>query len=153
MVGTHRDRLGIAALFGHRQHPVADPQAGHRLAERRDYTGRTLAGDEGKRRQKLVCAADDQEVGVMARLTEAGIVLADRHADAVVEEVEAAIADAAPLTRTINAWEGRWPLNTYRDRDSSKLSRSALDRLAMAEAMTLADYGSAIAVRRSLIRD
>jgi Asp-tRNA(Asn)/Glu-tRNA(Gln) amidotransferase A subunit family amidase len=84
----------------------------------------------------------------MARLTEAGIVLADRHADSVIEEVEAAIADAAPLTRTINAWEGRWPLNTYRDRDSSKLSRSALDRLAMAEAMTLADYGSAIAVRQ-----
>ena len=48
----------------------------------------------------------------------------------------------------INAWEGRWPLNTYRDRDASKLSRSALDRLAMAEAMTLADYGSAIAVRQ-----
>ena len=84
----------------------------------------------------------------MARLTEAGIVLADRHADSVVEEVEAAIADAAPLTRTINAWEGRWPLNTYRDRDSGKLSRSAVDRLAMAEAMTLADYGSAIAVRQ-----
>jgi len=65
MVGAHRDRLGIAALFGHRQHPVADPQAGHRRAERRNYTGRTLAGDEGKRRQKLVCAADDQEVDVI----------------------------------------------------------------------------------------
>ena len=23
MVGAHRDRLGVAALFGHRQHPVA----------------------------------------------------------------------------------------------------------------------------------
>jgi Asp-tRNA(Asn)/Glu-tRNA(Gln) amidotransferase A subunit family amidase len=58
------------------------------------------------------------------------------------------IADAAPLTRTINAWEGRWPLNTYRDRDASKLSRSALERLAMAESMSLADYGAAIAVRQ-----
>src|SRR5436190_2481836 len=59
---------------------------------------------------------------------------------------------AQPLTalrtRTINAWEGRWPLNTYRDRDASKLSRSALGRLVLAEAMTMADYGAAIAIRQ-----
>jgi Asp-tRNA(Asn)/Glu-tRNA(Gln) amidotransferase A subunit family amidase len=83
-----------------------------------------------------------------ARLAKAGIELADRHADPVIDAVERAIADAAPLTRTINAWEGRWPLNTYRDRDASKLSRPALDRLALAEAMTLAEYGAAIAVRQ-----
>jgi Asp-tRNA(Asn)/Glu-tRNA(Gln) amidotransferase A subunit family amidase len=83
-----------------------------------------------------------------ARLAAAGIALADRHADPAIEEVEGAIADAAALTRTINAWEGRWPLNTYRDRDASKLSRSALERLTMAEAMTLTDYGAAIAVRQ-----
>jgi Asp-tRNA(Asn)/Glu-tRNA(Gln) amidotransferase A subunit family amidase len=83
-----------------------------------------------------------------ARLAKAGIALADRLADPVIEEVEGAIADAAPLTRAINAWEGRWPLNTYRDRDASKLSRSALDRLATAEAMTLAEYGAAIALRQ-----
>src|ERR1051325_11304033 len=41
-----------------------------------------------------------------ARLAEAGIAIADRHADPVIEEVEGAIADAASLTRTINAWEG-----------------------------------------------
>ena len=57
-----------------------------------------------------------------ARLAEAGITLADRHADPVIAEVEDAISDAAELTRAINAWEGRWPLNTYRDRDASKLS-------------------------------
>jgi Asp-tRNA(Asn)/Glu-tRNA(Gln) amidotransferase A subunit family amidase len=74
--------------------------------------------------------------------------MADRHTDPVIEEVEGAIADAASLTRTINAWEGRWPLNTYRDIDAGKLSRSALERLAMAEAMTLADYGAAIALRQ-----
>jgi len=83
-----------------------------------------------------------------ARLAAAGIALADRHADPVIEEVEGAIADAAPLTRTINAWEGHWPLNTYRDRDATKLSRSALERLALAEAMTLAEYSAAITVRQ-----
>src|SRR4029077_16890495 len=84
----------------------------------------------------------------VARLADAGIALADRHADRLIEEVEEAIADAAPLTRTINAWEGRWPLNTYRNRDATKLSRSALERLALAEAMTLAEYGAAITVRQ-----
>ena len=54
-----------------------------------------------------------------ARLAAAGIALADRHADPVIEDVEGAITDAAPLTRRINAWVGRWPLNTYRDRDAS----------------------------------
>src|SRR5580692_3267982 len=83
-----------------------------------------------------------------ARLAAAGIALADRHAEPVIEEVEGAIADSAQLTRTINAWEGRWPLNTYRDRDTTKLSRSALERLAMAEAMTLTEYGVAITVRQ-----
>ena len=84
----------------------------------------------------------------VARLADAGIALADRHADSLIEEVEGAIADAGGLTRTINAWEGRWPLNTYRDRDAGKLSGSALERLAMAEAMTLADYGAAIERRQ-----
>jgi Asp-tRNA(Asn)/Glu-tRNA(Gln) amidotransferase A subunit family amidase len=83
-----------------------------------------------------------------ARLAEAGIALADRHADAAIEGVESAISEAMALTRTINAWEGRWPLNTYRNRDATKLSRSALERLAMGEAMTQADYAAAIARRQ-----
>ncbi len=83
-----------------------------------------------------------------ARLAQAGITVADRRADLAVEEVETGIADALELTRAINTWEGRWPLNTYRNRDRSKLSRSALDRLAAAEAMTPADYGAAIARRQ-----
>ena len=62
-----RNRLGIAALFGHCQHPVADLQTGHSRSERRDHAGRALAGGEGKRREKLVCAAEDQEVDVIDR--------------------------------------------------------------------------------------
>ena len=38
------------------------------------------------------------------------------------------------------AWESRWPLNTYRNRDAGKLSRAMLARLAQAEAMGLDDY-------------
>jgi Asp-tRNA(Asn)/Glu-tRNA(Gln) amidotransferase A subunit family amidase len=82
------------------------------------------------------------------QLAKAGIAITDRHADPAIEEVEGAISDAIGLTRAINAWEGRWPLNTYRNRDRSKLSQSALERLATAEAMTQADYGDAIARRQ-----
>jgi len=82
------------------------------------------------------------------RLADAGIRVADRRADSAIEEVEEAISDAATLTRAINAWEGRWPLNTYRNRDQSKLSQSALDRLATAEAMKPSDYRYAIARRQ-----
>ena len=40
------------------------------------------------------------------------------------------------------------PLGAHRDRDATKLSRSALERLALAEAMTLTEYGAAITVRQ-----
>ena len=47
----------------------------------------------------------------------------------------------------INAWESRWPINTYRSRDAGKLSRAMLDRGAQAEAMTLDDYRACLADR------
>src|SRR5262249_30052630 len=65
-----------------------------------------------------------------------------------IEEGRGADSGAAPLTPTLNARAGRWPLNTYRDRDATKLSRSALQRLAMAEGMTLTEYGAAITARQ-----
>jgi len=109
---------------------------------------RTLAGLQTSGWEEAAPEARAAFAAAVARLAAAGIELADRHADPVIEEVEGAIADAAQLTRTINAWEGRWPLNTYRDRDATKLSRSALERLALAEAMTLTEYGAAITVRQ-----
>jgi Asp-tRNA(Asn)/Glu-tRNA(Gln) amidotransferase A subunit family amidase len=84
----------------------------------------------------------------LKRLATADIAVADRDGDPTIEEAEAAILDALPLTRTINAWEGRWPLNTYRNRDARMLSQSALERLATAEAMTQEDYATAIAKRQ-----
>jgi Asp-tRNA(Asn)/Glu-tRNA(Gln) amidotransferase A subunit family amidase len=85
-----------------------------------------------------------------ARLTTAGVDIASRRDDPDLAALETAIADAEPLVRRINAWEGRWPLNTYRKIDGTKLSRAALERLEMAEGMTLADYGAAIARRRDI---
>jgi len=85
------------------------------------------------------------------RLAETGIELKGRADDPDIEAVEKAIADARALTLAINAWEGRWPLNTYADFDAAKLSQGALERLKTAEAMTQRQYGELLK-RRSAAR-
>ena len=100
------------------------------------------ASDEAKRALR----------GAVDRLAAAGIEVADRSSDPQIAEVESAISDAVRMSRAINDWEGRWPLNTYaRDFDRTKLSQSAQNRLANAETMTQADYQSLI-VRRDEVR-
>ncbi|MBK17649.1 MAG: amidase [Rhodospirillaceae bacterium] len=85
-------------------------------------------------------------------LSGAGITLIDRESSEAVEAVEQAIADANPLSRDINAWEGRWPLNTYsRDMDPSKLSESARERLDQANEMNQEQYVECIK-RRDEVR-
>jgi Asp-tRNA(Asn)/Glu-tRNA(Gln) amidotransferase A subunit family amidase len=76
----------------------------------------------------------------MALLSRNGVDVITRRSDKLVAAVEEAIANARSLSIRINAWESRWPLNTYRNRDAGKLSRAMLDRLAQAEAMGLDDY-------------
>jgi len=96
-----------------------------------ETAGWAAATDEAK--QALHDARD--------RLEGAGVEVGDRTTDPAVAAAETAIADAMPLSRGINAWETRWPLNTYaRDMDRSGLSREMQNRLAQAETMTQADY-------------
>jgi Asp-tRNA(Asn)/Glu-tRNA(Gln) amidotransferase A subunit family amidase len=90
-------------------------------------------------------------VALMQRLRARGVQVASRADDGRIETVEQAVADALPLTMAINAWEGRWPLNTYADMDASKLSPSARDRLKTAEAMTQAEFGELLE-RRAAVR-
>jgi len=85
--------------------------------------------------------------GTLDRLAAAGVDLRTRGNDAKVAAVESAIVEARARSNGINAWEGRWPLNTYRDRDAAKLSEAARDRLKQAEAMTLEQYRGLIAER------
>ena len=78
---------------------------------------------------------------VRDRLEVAGIECVDRRSDETVAGVEDAIAGAVPLARSVNAWETRWPLNTYaKDMDRSGLSSVSIDRLAEAEGMTQEQY-------------
>ena len=86
-------------------------------------------------------------VDTLARLKAAGIEVLTPQSHPKVGAVEAAIAQARPLSMRINGWESRWPLNTYRDRDASKLSSVMLMRLAEAEAMSLDDYRNDLAQR------
>ena len=66
--------------------------------------------------------------------------LASRRESETVAAVEDAIHGARELSANIIAWESRWPLNTYRARDASKLSQAMHDLGARADAMTLDDY-------------
>src|SRR5262249_40176775 len=86
-----------------------------------------------------------------ATLAAAGIPILNRKGNAAVAAAEAPIADAVALSRRINAWETRWPLNTYaRDMDRAKLSKAMQDRLAEAEAMTQDDYRALLAKREEV---
>jgi Asp-tRNA(Asn)/Glu-tRNA(Gln) amidotransferase A subunit family amidase len=64
-----------------------------------------------------------------------------------VAAVETAIIDARALATRINNWEMRWFLETCRQRDASKLSASALERLTEVGEMTQSDYRAALAER------
>ncbi|MGB0631962.1 MAG: amidase [Alphaproteobacteria bacterium] len=78
----------------------------------------------------------------------AGIDVQDRDSDAKIAEVEDAISNAMELSMNINAWEGRFPLDTYsRDMDASKLSESAHNRLKQALSMTQDQFAGLLAER------
>jgi Asp-tRNA(Asn)/Glu-tRNA(Gln) amidotransferase A subunit family amidase len=84
----------------------------------------------------------------LGRLTQAGIAIATRYDHADIAAAETAIRDARQLSFDINAWESRWPINTYSRRDASKLSKAMRDRLVQAEAMTVEDYRKMLTERQ-----
>jgi Asp-tRNA(Asn)/Glu-tRNA(Gln) amidotransferase A subunit family amidase len=107
-----------------------------------ETTGWALATEDAKA----------QLQGAIAKLRAAGVTIVDRTTSALMADLETALTEARPLSNAINAWEFRWPLNTFaRDMDRTKLSRGMQDRLATAEAMTLEEYQGLLA-RRDEIR-
>jgi Asp-tRNA(Asn)/Glu-tRNA(Gln) amidotransferase A subunit family amidase len=83
----------------------------------------------------------------VARLRAAGVAILTRRDNPLIEKVEAALAQAMPITRAINDWEWVWPLNDYHRRDASALSESMRERLKTAEAMDEGQYEKLIAER------
>ena len=87
----------------------------------------------------------------LEKLRAAGVKIITRRDSKAVAALEDALHETLPLTRRINAWESRWPLNTYVDRDVTKLSKNMVERLHEAEAMTIEDYRAGLA-RREHVR-
>jgi Asp-tRNA(Asn)/Glu-tRNA(Gln) amidotransferase A subunit family amidase len=88
----------------------------------------------------------------LSRLTQAGVAIATRYDHAEIAAAETAVHDARDLSFDINAWESRWPINTYSRRDASKLSKAMRDRLVQAEAMNIDNY-RAMLKERQIRRD
>ncbi len=86
----------------------------------------------------------------LADLKRAGIEILTRVDAPEIEEMEQALTICLRVTREINSWESRWPMNIYRDRDATKLSKSILARLTEGEAMVPADYDRALSERSAL---
>ena len=128
---------GHPGLYGPDAMPVAKPPTTLAFLE---TPGWVETGDTAK-------AALDAAI---ERLRCCGIAVKTRRDTAEVEAAETALTRAMFLTRKINAWESRWPLNTFSDRDASKLSQTMRDRLEEAEAMTLVEYRSWIAERETV---
>ena len=99
---------------------------------------------------KAQAAAKDALESVVDRLGKTGVTIARRKSNAAIEKVEVALERALPVSQQINTWETRWPLNTYRARDSSKLTPFSLARLAEAERMTLEQYRERLAERAQI---
>ena len=75
-------------------------------------------------------AAKEAFEGALAKLKSAGVTLVSRHESEQVAALETAILGARELSLRIIIWESRWPINTYRSRDASKLSEATLERCA-----------------------
>jgi Asp-tRNA(Asn)/Glu-tRNA(Gln) amidotransferase A subunit family amidase len=88
----------------------------------------------------------------LARLRSAGVPILTRDESKEIAAAETAAHDARDLSLDINAWESRWPINTYSRRDASKLSKAMRDRLVQAEAMTIDNY-RAMLKERQIRRD
>jgi Asp-tRNA(Asn)/Glu-tRNA(Gln) amidotransferase A subunit family amidase len=84
---------------------------------------------------------------IVERLRASNVAIIHRRNNELVDALETQLAKALGVTVSINAWESRWPLNTYRDKNAAGLSKMMLDRLALAESMSIEDYRRALAER------
>jgi Asp-tRNA(Asn)/Glu-tRNA(Gln) amidotransferase A subunit family amidase len=91
--------------------------------------------------------AKQQFATAVSRIKAAGIEIIDRRTHAIVDAVEADIADAMNLSMTFSDWEMRLFIRTLADRDIEKLSQPVRDRFKVADALTLEDYRAALVTR------
>ncbi len=79
------------------------------------------------------------------RLRGAGVAIITRRDTPALEEAERGLAEANTISRAINNWESRWPLETLRGRPG--LSQAMRERLDQAAAMTREEFERLLAER------
>jgi Asp-tRNA(Asn)/Glu-tRNA(Gln) amidotransferase A subunit family amidase len=94
--------------------------------------------------------ARDAFENMKARLINGGVRILTRRDRPEIDAFEAMLMRALPLTRLINAWESLWPLNTYADRDASKLSAVMRERIVEGAELDIGAYRAALAERASI---
>jgi Asp-tRNA(Asn)/Glu-tRNA(Gln) amidotransferase A subunit family amidase len=95
-------------------------------------------------------ASEEAKAGfeeVVAHLRAENVAIVSRHNNPLVAEIENELAKARSITDRVNAWESRWPLNTYREKNAAGLSHLMLERLKQAESMTPDAYRRALSER------
>jgi Asp-tRNA(Asn)/Glu-tRNA(Gln) amidotransferase A subunit family amidase len=84
-------------------------------------------------------------------LRNARIAIVTRHDNPVLDKLEIALREAEQVTREINAFEWRWPLNVFDERDAANVTPASRERLAFARGMSN-DHYAALLARREEIR-
>lgn len=84
---------------------------------------------------------------LLARLEAAGVTLIRRGDHPLVERFEQGIAEGRAVSGAITGWENRWNTRNLLDQNPDGISARAKAVLARAEAMGVADYQAALAMR------
>jgi Asp-tRNA(Asn)/Glu-tRNA(Gln) amidotransferase A subunit family amidase len=90
-------------------------------------------------------------LGAADGFAKAGIEIVARKADPELHQMERVLHEALELTRRINAYESRWPLNVFYEKDAGKLSKGMQERLAQAIMIKPEQHREALK-RRAAIR-
>ncbi|WP_043829381.1 amidase [Muricoccus aerilatus] len=129
---------GYAGLGG----PLSPPEA-QRPARLALLRTAGWSGLEPSAREALEAALE--------RLRAGGIEILEPETCPELAAVETATAEARDITLGINAWEWRWPIGAFLDRDPAGLSASVHERAELGRKMTRDDYVALLA-RRSAAR-
>jgi Asp-tRNA(Asn)/Glu-tRNA(Gln) amidotransferase A subunit family amidase len=84
---------------------------------------------------------------LLARLEAAGVTLVRRGDHLLVERFEQGIAEGRAISGAVTGWENRWNTRNLLEQNPEGISARAKAVLARAEAMSVADYQAALAMR------
>ena len=84
---------------------------------------------------------------LLRQLSDAGVEIVRRQDEQALENLENAVEDAGQICNSITGWENRWAQRNLVNESPNGVSERAKARLEIAEAMSPADYRSALSAR------